>query len=377
MNAIPPTSALAGLAASTRGATPATVEHVAPEIARLSSGTILSGTVVSRDADGSVHIRTDHGGLVIRTPMRLPQGAEVKIQLQITGNQTRAVVLSVDPRPTPTTAPPPTASSAVDIAPSSAAPTRPSITPPTLGSSIPTTAPPLPVLRPGAIVTAQIIQPPPAQPVAGGATGAGVPPPGGPTASAGTPSNATSSDVLTLRVIDVVPAATSARPTAPVAVAPSTAPYPQGTVPGVSGGPSGTPTPSPPGPTAPPPAAPTDGSQPLPSTAATRPSVPAAVRDSQNPPLPSGRPTGPAPSTATGAGQPVPPGGVTTATTGGVSANASNTPAPQIVSGNVMAGAGEASTYLATTVGRLMIPAASTLPPNSIVRFEILPSTLR
>ncbi|MEQ9189720.1 MAG: hypothetical protein RLQ25_04320 [Alphaproteobacteria bacterium] len=61
-----------------------------------SVGEVLSGTVMGRDNQGHTLIRTSQGQLTINTSLNLPEGATVRLQVQIVGAQTHLVLLSVN-----------------------------------------------------------------------------------------------------------------------------------------------------------------------------------------------------------------------------------------------------------------------------------------
>ncbi len=66
-------------------------------LARLTAGSIIEGTVIGHDARGRTQVRTEHGMISFRTPISLPPGSQLVLQLQTTGSQIQVVILSVTP----------------------------------------------------------------------------------------------------------------------------------------------------------------------------------------------------------------------------------------------------------------------------------------
>lgn len=78
-------------------------------LARLTAGSIIAGLVLSRDARGLTQVRTAHGVLSFRTPLSLPPGTQLILQLQTAGSQIQVGILSVTPPADEGDAPPPAA----------------------------------------------------------------------------------------------------------------------------------------------------------------------------------------------------------------------------------------------------------------------------
>lgn len=96
---IPPAAATAGAAPAApvgHGAVLATVPDAPPAAARLDPGTIITGTVLGRDSQGHVTIRTDKGVLALATPANLPVGSTVSMEVRVAGARLQLVILSVE-----------------------------------------------------------------------------------------------------------------------------------------------------------------------------------------------------------------------------------------------------------------------------------------
>lgn len=94
-----PSSAITGtpaVAAAGQSAVLATVPDAPPAAARLDPGTIVTGTVLGRDAQGLVAIRTDKGVLALQTNANLPVGSTVALEVRVAGARLQLVVLSVE-----------------------------------------------------------------------------------------------------------------------------------------------------------------------------------------------------------------------------------------------------------------------------------------
>ena len=105
MTAVAPTSPVSPAAAIAHG-TPAApnatgMTNLPPGLANLTSGTILNGSVVGRDAQGHVVVQTANGGLALATALSLPQGSQLSLQVQSVGAQIQVVVLSINQQQPP------------------------------------------------------------------------------------------------------------------------------------------------------------------------------------------------------------------------------------------------------------------------------------
>ncbi len=74
----------------------ATVPDAPPAAARLGSGSVITGTVLGRDAQGLVNIRTDKGVLALQTNANLPVGSTVSLEVRVAGTRLQLIVLSVE-----------------------------------------------------------------------------------------------------------------------------------------------------------------------------------------------------------------------------------------------------------------------------------------
>ena len=105
MTAVAPTlpvSPAAAIAHGTPAAPNATgMTNLPPGLANLTSGTILNGSVVGRDAQGHVVVQTANGGLTLATALSLPQGSQLSLQVQSVGAQIQVVVLSINQQQLP------------------------------------------------------------------------------------------------------------------------------------------------------------------------------------------------------------------------------------------------------------------------------------
>ncbi len=105
MTAVAPTlpvSPAAAIAHGTPAAPNATgMTNLPPGLANLTSGTILNGSVVGRDAQGHVVVQTANGGLTLATALSLPQGSQLSLQVQSVGAQIQVVVLSINQQQPP------------------------------------------------------------------------------------------------------------------------------------------------------------------------------------------------------------------------------------------------------------------------------------
>jgi hypothetical protein len=66
-------------------------------LARLTVGSIVEGIVIGPDARGLIQVRTDHGMISFRTPISLPAGSQVVLQVRTAGSQIQVAILSVTP----------------------------------------------------------------------------------------------------------------------------------------------------------------------------------------------------------------------------------------------------------------------------------------
>ncbi|MEX2010043.1 MAG: hypothetical protein WEC41_07605, partial [Dongiaceae bacterium] len=103
MTAILPPSSLppAALPPTSQTAVLATVPDPPAAVAGVPVGTIITGTVVGRDARGLVTIRTDNGNLALATHANLPTGSTVTLEVRVAGARVQLIVLSVNPPPGP------------------------------------------------------------------------------------------------------------------------------------------------------------------------------------------------------------------------------------------------------------------------------------
>jgi hypothetical protein len=83
----------------------ATVPDAPPAAARLEAGSIVTGTVIGRDAQGLVTLRTDKGVLALATNANLPVGSTVALEVRVAGARLQVVVLSVELPPGQTPGP--------------------------------------------------------------------------------------------------------------------------------------------------------------------------------------------------------------------------------------------------------------------------------
>src|SRR5690606_1278896 len=74
----------------------ATAPDPPPAVARLDPGSIITGTVLGRDAQGLVTIRTDKGVLALATNANLPPGSTVSLEVRVAGTRLQLVILSVE-----------------------------------------------------------------------------------------------------------------------------------------------------------------------------------------------------------------------------------------------------------------------------------------
>ena len=65
--------------------------------AQLEAGSIVTGTVLGRDAQGQVVLRTDKGLLSLSTHIQLPVGSTVSLEVRVAGARLQLVILSVEP----------------------------------------------------------------------------------------------------------------------------------------------------------------------------------------------------------------------------------------------------------------------------------------
>lgn len=107
MTAILPAAGTTPVAVTATGQPPvlATVPDAPPAAARLDPGTIVTGTVLGRDAQGLVTIRTDKGVLSLQTNANLPVGSTVSLEVRVAGTRLQLVVLHVEAPPGQSTAP--------------------------------------------------------------------------------------------------------------------------------------------------------------------------------------------------------------------------------------------------------------------------------
>ena len=110
MTAVASTSPISPVSAVAHG-TPAApnatgMTNLPPGLANLTSGTILNGSVVGRDAQGHVVVQTANGGLALATALSLPQGSQLSLQVQSVGAQIQVVVLSINQQQPPLGQPP-------------------------------------------------------------------------------------------------------------------------------------------------------------------------------------------------------------------------------------------------------------------------------
>jgi hypothetical protein len=94
---IPPVTPVPpAIAAALATAAALAVARLPAELIGMAAGTILQGTVISREANGQTVIRTQYGALTFKGATPLPVGSAVTLQIQQTGTQLQVVVLSVD-----------------------------------------------------------------------------------------------------------------------------------------------------------------------------------------------------------------------------------------------------------------------------------------
>ena len=105
MSAVAPTLPVTPVAAITHGTPSAPhatgLTNLPPGLANLTSGTILNGSVVGRDAQGHVVVQTANGALTLATALPLSQGSQLSLQVQSVGAQIQMVVLSINQQPVP------------------------------------------------------------------------------------------------------------------------------------------------------------------------------------------------------------------------------------------------------------------------------------
>ncbi len=97
MTSIPPSSISPASAASAPTAPtgqPTALLTQLPGAQPPTPGTIITGTVLSRDAQGQVLLQTDAGIVAFKTAAALTVGSQVSLQLQAVGSQMQAVILS-------------------------------------------------------------------------------------------------------------------------------------------------------------------------------------------------------------------------------------------------------------------------------------------
>ena len=97
MTSIPPSSISSASAASAPAAPtgqPNAVLTQLPGAQPPTPGTVITGTVLSRDAQGQVLLQTDSGVVAFKTAALLTVGSQVSLQIQAVGSQLQAVILS-------------------------------------------------------------------------------------------------------------------------------------------------------------------------------------------------------------------------------------------------------------------------------------------
>lgn len=153
--AIPPAASTAGAAPAapvSHSAVLATVPDAPPAAARLDPGTIITGTVLGRDSQGHIVIRTDKGVLALASQANLPVGSTVSMEVRVAGTRLQLVILSVE-LPTGERLPMP-------VGQGSGGPAPPIQSPPLAASPAapPTPAAVLAALSGGSLVMATVVQ---------------------------------------------------------------------------------------------------------------------------------------------------------------------------------------------------------------------------
>jgi hypothetical protein len=109
---------LRGLPGTIQAAGPVVVAGIiqdAPSnIAGLAPGTILKGTVIGREPNGTVSIATDRGAVRVATNATLPPGSSVTLEVRTAGDRLQVLILAVENAPVsrPSTQPSPSVTNA-------------------------------------------------------------------------------------------------------------------------------------------------------------------------------------------------------------------------------------------------------------------------
>ncbi len=80
----------------TTGSTAQNTGNVPPEIANLSTGSLIKGFVINRDRDNNPILRTPQGDVLVKSNVFLKTGSEVVIRVEHQSNQNRARIMSVN-----------------------------------------------------------------------------------------------------------------------------------------------------------------------------------------------------------------------------------------------------------------------------------------
>jgi hypothetical protein len=407
---IPPTSAGASapvVTATGHNPVTATAPDAPPAAARLEAGSVIAGTVLGRDSQGFVNIRTDKGVLALQTNANLPPGSTVSLEVRVAGTRLQLVVLSVElppgqaptagtgaPTGTPaggapgggTTAPPTTLPAPAPLSPSASlalaltggrliTATVVHGTYPPLPSAPASPAPLLPAGTPGAPIPGQPAATlPGGQPVSGAAPPALVPPgqtppgPGLPGQPSPVPANGTGTSGQPAGAPAVpgagAPPGTVPLPPSPAPQAPNASPQTSGVTPSAPTG--ATPSAAAPGTAAPP--MPNAAPAVLPATAA----LPQAGAPLNMTPAALASVAALAPGSELGVrilgaalpGEPAPAAG--TRPPG----------APALVQGTVVAQTPAGAPVVDTAAGALVLAVKGTLPTGSTLLIEIPPQPL-
>lgn len=310
MIAIPPPTVPVPASQGASGGPAVPVIDPPPALAALPAGSVVQATVLDRDANGVLLVRSDQGVFSFGSPLTVRPGATLELTVQGGPGQTQVTSSVIDrgPPPVPTSpgapAPPLTPGSIVEAVLVQSAPATPSV--PAGSSSPPAASQALPAAPAGAAGTAS---PPAAASPAPAPAPAGAP---GPTAASQTsPATSVGPATPAAPATPSTPPPASATPPATSAPSPAVAPSPgpssaPASAPTASAAPSPAPAPAASAPAAPPVTSPPGAGQvpPTPATSPATASQPAAASPAAAP-APSS--ASPAPATNTAPNPPTTP----------------------------------------------------------------------
>ena len=202
---VPPGTLAPTPVSGTQGVATGTLVDPSATLARLTTGTILAGTVIGRDAAGLVAIKTKLGVLSLAINTHLPPDSRVSLEIRLAGSRLHAILLAVEP-------PLESAKLSTGSAPPvRTPPAAPAATTPTAGGRIATAL----VIQP-----TSLLQPPMAGPATGNTTLAqpailpptGTPPVAPLPGTAGPAAPFTIGAEISLRIVEIIPPTAGPRP---------------------------------------------------------------------------------------------------------------------------------------------------------------------